>query len=386
MLHGPRDRALLQGPEPPLGYGTWTGDLLEWNFDLRRSTSRWRENGEVAWWKDANAEVGSDTEENDSDSVNRESYVVEQFQYYVGAPGNRPTCNSVPFPNNLSTTISEYTVIWEYEELTETYVDATELCLHRYYGGHNFTSLGGICLHPGGGESRLSFPYALKAPVFTHDWPREMEVHNLAFPWTVQQFCEGQCWCGPDREHLLGSTTTFEVAVQTEAQGTCANEDLQEPACKKQKVNDNSSYSGIGNPLNNTFSPQAATCGGNCTITSSSNKPTCPDSDGSCKCVSVQSTFVPGTDVPSFLTACLSIIVAKALDAQKVSDNIVTGNDKRSLAQQNADFNTRASGAIATTVAASYYTKLASELCDIKVGTRSSLAASLMDPRSPRSE
>ena len=51
-MSSPVDRALLQGNDPPPGFGTWDGELYEWNFDTRSGDLRRRQNGEMAWWKD----------------------------------------------------------------------------------------------------------------------------------------------------------------------------------------------------------------------------------------------------------------------------------------------------------------------------------------------
>ena len=244
----------------------------------------------------------------------------------VGTAANRPTCDSTPFPNDLSSLIEQYTVVWEYGQLTETYKDVTQLCLHRYYGGHNFTTFGGICLHPGGGESRLSFPYTLRATVFTNDWPRSSNLHNFLFPVVVQQFCETRCWCGARPKQPIRSNTTLEVTARKVAQGRCDDDDVQDPACKKQKLNvgtqtdDSGIYAGVSDLLNSTCDQQTATCSGNCSTTNNSSKPTCPG-EGSCKCTALQPMDPLGFDSAKFVTTCLSIIAAGSEAGQRVSNS-----------------------------------------------------------------
>ena len=92
-MTGPRDRAALQGGEPPPDYGLWSGDLLEWNFDHGRSIRRWRQNGETAWWKDGHSitgtsddDLGSEAAAGSAASVNSglesdHDRDIETFQY-----------------------------------------------------------------------------------------------------------------------------------------------------------------------------------------------------------------------------------------------------------------------------------------------------------------
>ena len=209
----------------------------------------------------------------------------------------------------ISHYLSLYTVIWEYNEIAEVYNTPTELCLHRYYGGHNFTSFGGVCITASTVKPELQFPYSLKAPIFTLDWPRPSNLASAAYYAAIRQYCSTYCWCGEEPEEPA-TNSTLALLAEVEA-ASCSMHSEESPTCKNQgtQTNDQPIYEGIGHLLNSTDGLATVSCGGNCTINDEASKPACPGKESDCSCTALQPNDPLGFSSGKFVAVCLSAII-----------------------------------------------------------------------------
>ncbi|KAI9893650.1 MAG: hypothetical protein M1814_006446 [Vezdaea aestivalis] len=78
------------------------------------------------------------------------------------------------------------------------YLNYTQLCAHHYYGGHNRTNAGGICVHDRHdpeSEREFALPYETKSPLFSGDLDDAASPALLALPASVDRECRQACSC-----------------------------------------------------------------------------------------------------------------------------------------------------------------------------------------------
>ncbi|KAI9892517.1 MAG: hypothetical protein M1814_001474 [Vezdaea aestivalis] len=172
--------------------------VLEWNFDQLAGTIRDRQPGEIGYWQGMLFEAGF------------------AHLYYVGADINRPVCD----PQAVAAPLVEW--IRSQALAQERYANLKQMCLHRYYGGSNFTNLGGLCTRDQSGRRGLHFHYEYKAPYFTGEfswdldapinpWPagvaakqtlvdRQMDVPSRMWLSAAEYICSRGCSCSQDDE------------------------------------------------------------------------------------------------------------------------------------------------------------------------------------------
>ena len=296
----------------------------------------------------------------------------------VGAEANRPQCDPIRFPAPW------YIPIWEQGLRAEMYNSPAEVCLHRYYGGHNFTSMGGICRNYGN-EAVLIFPDSLKAPIFTMDSTDYIANLALRSVWVdvVRIYCTFQCRCGGEK--INQSTAAVQQNAQFEALGRqfCVEGGIFGAGCSMYMAvtNKNSTTAAVsfkptqtaglsrprtaanvtavtsesdskatseagtcdlasclnstesassaagtcsGSCPNSTDLPAAGSCGGSCTnSTDSSAKPSCPGSAGICRCTALQPNDPLGFGNRQLTSICMTVAVAAA--AGSVTGNLKPG-------------------------------------------------------------
>ncbi|KAI9894457.1 MAG: hypothetical protein M1814_003215 [Vezdaea aestivalis] len=119
--------------------------------------------------------------------------------FYVGDPVNRPNCGGV-----LDAHIKEYAYIIDN---SKEYTSTTELCAHRFYGGHNQSNAGGVCLwRQKDSGPHLEFPYKMKSPNFTTDFFPIGTVDRASFPRAIELYCRSICSCTEIDQNVADAT------------------------------------------------------------------------------------------------------------------------------------------------------------------------------------
>ncbi|KAI9890187.1 MAG: hypothetical protein M1814_004349 [Vezdaea aestivalis] len=159
-------------------------NVWEWNFDDHKARSRPRSGRqEKVFWRGGHGFAGWG------------------WSFYVGAEENRPTCSAgrlSDIPDGSSSPLNQ-----------EHYGSIAEACLHRYYGGSNFTNKGGICQRTEEGERILVFPYSLSAPWFLGEFDYDPTYQVLPYPagvaakYSLKDFAEGQTLSHPHAASLF---------------------------------------------------------------------------------------------------------------------------------------------------------------------------------------
>ena len=126
----------------------------------------------------------------------------------VGHPGQAPTCVQEPIHNAIITQAQE-----NLGDQTPVYDSVTSLCLHRFYGGNEAHSYGGVCLPQDNGQIILAFPKELQSPYFSSEmpWGGGMEGLQRALFSTqgLKAYCLSKCSCLDRNEYETAELTTI---------------------------------------------------------------------------------------------------------------------------------------------------------------------------------
>ena len=243
----------------------------------------------------------------------------------VGDESNRPYCERTAFSITDSQYITSRTTIYEHGPLAERYKNAKDLCLHRYYGGNNFTNVGGICRRTAG-INRLVFPNGLRAPVFTQHWPRPSAMESLQFAIFIESFCEERCWCQNEQPPSVNDTASSFSITSMGLRGCTLGQSVESYGSARSQCN-TTSDAGLMNmtyllDMLNSSTPSSTQraptglCGGNCTMGKEDEpeaKPSCPGSAGACQCMSLQPIDPLGFGDGKWTALCLAVSAVKQL-------------------------------------------------------------------------